>query len=408
MGKKIVKIDGKTFIVDSETKSMEEVVLDEEKLDEEKKDEEVEEEKIKDAAKDVVAGLGIDKIFDELSKINSRMDTRDAPVEEKKAKGLLDLEALMKKDIKEMTVKEKVVGFFQAMIQNNTTVLKALSEGTPADGGYLFPDEFRAEIIRDIAEGNYMRNEVRIVPMTRDVMKAPTLATKPKVVWTAENAAKSTTTAAFNEATLTVKKMAAILYASDELIEDSTEIDVVSFIVDLFAEAIGEEEDRVIWLGNGTTQPTGIVTARAAGTIGSVTCSGNLSFDNIISLIYALPKKYHKNAKFYVHRTNIKELRTIKESTSGKYIWSDPGAPGLTPTIFGYPVVESNELPESEIYFGDLKQAYWFGDRKKMSVKISNDTETAFTHDQTAIRVVERIAGNVVLGNAAKALISIP
>ena len=43
----------------------------------------------------------------------------------------------------------------------------------------------------------------------------------------------------------------------------------------------------------------------------------------------------------------------------------------------------------------------------KMTVKISNDTETAFTHDQTAIRVVARIAGNVVLGSAVKALISI-
>jgi len=41
-------------------------------------------------------------------------------------------------------------------------------------------------------------------------MKIPTLTSGPKVAWTAENAAKSTTTATFDEATLTVKKMAAI------------------------------------------------------------------------------------------------------------------------------------------------------------------------------------------------------
>ena len=46
--------------------------------------------------------------------------------------------------------------------------------------------------------------------MKRDVMKIPTLESKPQVTWTEENAAKSTTTAHFNEATLTVKKMAAI------------------------------------------------------------------------------------------------------------------------------------------------------------------------------------------------------
>jgi HK97 family phage major capsid protein len=231
-----------------------------------------------------------------------------------------------------------------------------------------------------------MRNEVRVIPMARDILKAPTLATKPKVVWTAENAVKSTTTAAFYEATLTVKKMAAIMYASDELIEDSTEIDVVSLIVDLFSEAIGQEEDRVIWRGNGTTQPTGIVVAQAAGTIAGITCVGNLSFNNIITLMYALPKKYHRSAKFYVHRTNIAELRKMQD-TAGKYVWSDPAAPSLPPNIYGYPVVESNELGEDQIYFGDLKQAYWFGDRKKMSVKISNDTETALNSECSIKRV---------------------
>ena len=70
--------------------------------------------------------------------------------------------------------------------------------------------EFRSEIIRDIAEGPYMRKEVRVVPMKRDVMKIPSLASKPKVSWTEENATKSTTTAHFGEQTLTVKKMAAI------------------------------------------------------------------------------------------------------------------------------------------------------------------------------------------------------
>ena len=55
-----------------------------------------------------------------------------------------------------------------------------------------------------------------------------------------------------------------------------------------------------------------------------------------------------------------------------------------------------------------MKQAYWLGDRQKMTVKISNDTETAFTKDQTAIRVVSRIAGNVVNGFAVKKITNIP
>jgi len=81
---------------------------------------------------------------------------------------------------------------------------------TAADGGYLFPDEFRAELIRDLADGNFMRSHVTTIPMKRDVMKIPSLESRPTVTWTEENAPKATTTAHFNEKTLTVKKMAAI------------------------------------------------------------------------------------------------------------------------------------------------------------------------------------------------------
>ena len=65
-------------------------------------------------------------------------------------------------------------------------------------------------------------------------------------------------------------------------------------------------------------------------------------------------------------------------------------------------------MSEAEIYFGDLKYAYWLGDRAQMSVKISQDTTEAFTKDLTAVRVVSRIAGTVVEARALKVLNAIP
>jgi HK97 family phage major capsid protein len=355
--------------------------------------------KIDEAAEKMVAKLGLDELhkkFDEL---------RNAVAPEKKESkisALMDLEKLMKKDVGQMTAREKIIGFFQGIMQNNHAVMKALSEGSAADGGYLFPDEFRSEIIRDILETPHMRNEVTVVPMRRDILKVPTLASGPSVTWTEENAAKTTTSAHFGEVTLTVKKMAAILYASDELIADSQDIDVVNFIISLFAERIGAEEDRVITRGNGTTEPTGYSGSGASMS----SANGNLSFDDMINLEYLLPAKYTPNAKFYVHRNNVRELRKLKDS-QGRYLWSDPVSAGQPATFHGYPVVEDNNLPESTIVFGDLKKAYWLGDRQQMTVKVSQDTETAFTKDQTAIRVVARIAGNVVLPAAIKRLTGI-
>ena len=238
--------------------------------------------------------------------------------------------------------------------------------------------------------------------MTRDILKIPKLGSRPQVRWTSENSVKSTTTADFGQKTLVAYKLASILYASEELVEDST-IDVVKMVIDLFAEAIAEEEDRVIVAGTGTGQPTGLENC----TLTEVTTSGNLDFDDIINLIYSLPSKYRRNAKFLVNNTNIRELRKIKDS-SNRYIWQDAIAPGQPDTIHGYPVIEIANVPESTIYFGDFKRGYWLGDRRRLTVKVSDVAGNAWERDQVGIRVVSRIGGNCVLENAIRSLVSIP
>lgn len=301
-----------------------------------------------------------------------------------------------------ITKEEKIVGFFKALLANDNVALKALSEGVSADGGYLVPDEFAKELIRDLEEPTRMRSMVRVVPMKRDVMKIPKLGSRPQVTWTAENVAKSTTTAGFDIKTLTAHKVSAILYASEELVEDSP-FDLVELIIKLFSERIAEEEDKVITQGTGTGQPTGLTNC----TISPVTCSGNLDFDDIINLIYALPSKYRVNAKFLVHNTNIKELRKIKD-LQNRYIWQEAVAIGQPATIYGYPVYENNWLPESEIYFGNFKLGYWLGDRRRMALTVSAIAGEAWEKDQIGIRVSHRIAGNCVLENAMRKLITIP
>jgi HK97 family phage major capsid protein len=166
------------------------------------------------------------------------------------------------------------------------------------------------------------------------------------------------------------------LYASDELIEDSQDIDVVQFIVQLFSEAIGREEDYVITRGNGTTQPTGYYQNAAIPAIAAA--SATLSFDDIINLEHSLPSRYRRGSsvKFFASNNLIRDMRKVKD-TNGRYLWAEPFNAQLPATFHGYAVVEDNNLSENEMYFGDMKKTYWLGDRKKMTVKISQDTETA-------------------------------
>lgn len=298
---------------------------------------------------------------------------------------------------------DKIVGFFKAAVLTDVVSLRALSEGVSADGGYLLPTEFYAELIREIEDQWHMRKLVRVVPMKRSVMQVPKLGSRPKLRWTSELAAKSTTTADFSQPSLTAYKLAAIMYASEELVEDAVEMNVVQLIVSLFADAIAEEEDKVLTQGTGTGQPTGITNC----SISSITCVGNLDLDQMIDLIYSLPAKYRANATILSNNANIKELRKMKDGQD-RYLWQESSVAGEPATLLGFPIVENNWLSESEIYFGDFKKLYWLGDRKRMSVTISREAGDAWTKDEVGIRVVERIGGNCMLEAACRKLTGIP
>lgn len=402
-GKKIYLKDGETPEVETEEEVEETTDEVEETTDApvETEGEDVEEQ-VEEVAKNIVNSvskkLGLDDLKSKVDEVMTNQEKGNSKI----------LEILNSKDLSkaksQLTKEEKIVGFYHALVQGDKEVAKALSEGTAADGGYLFPDEFRAELVRWLTDVNRMRSLVRVIPMRRDVLNAPSLVSSVDLYWTAENASKNTTTAHFGTITLTARKVAAILYASDELIEDSTEIDVVNLIIQLFGEKLAEEEDKVIIQGNGTTEPTGILTA---GTLRTTSVAGNLSFDDIIDLVYSLPQKYQAGASFLVKRSNIRELRKLKDN-DGRYLWGEPVAAGSPPTLLGYPVYENAWVGDANILFGNWKLVYWLGDRKQLTVKISNDTTQAFTQDMTAIRVVARIGGNVVLPDAGAHLDSIP
>lgn len=308
----------------------------------------------------------------------------------------------VEKEIDQLTSEEKVKAFSRAIFMNDQVALKTLSEGTNADGGFTVPQDFYNILLEEIREMNVMRNLVTTVNMRTNVLTMAMISHGPDVYWTAEGITKTTTTADFTQPTITAYKMAAIVYLTDELIDDSA-FDLVNVLVKRFAERIAEEEERVIINGAGTTQPTGIF---VNATVPTRTCAGNLSFDNIINLIYDLPAKFRKNARFIVHNNNVRELRLLKDN-DGRYLWQEPVAVGQPATIQGYPVIETYWAPESQIAFGDYS-AYYLGDRQKITVKITNDTETTFTQDKTAIRVVERIGGDVIFTSAIRKLITIP
>jgi len=312
----------------------------------------------------------------------------------------------VQKSVDELTKEEKTDAYARALVTGDKSAVKALSEGTPADGGYLVPQDFYNRLVTEMGERTEMRSKVTVIPMKTNVLTIPKHDTGPEVYWgVAENETKTTTTMDFTQPTITAYKLVSIIYMSDELLADAA-FSLTDIIVKKFAEKMAEAEEAAIIAGSGVARPTGIF-VNAVVVAAAIACVGNLDFDDIIDLIYALPFKYRKNAEFIIHNNNVRELRKLKDS-DGRYLWQEPVAAGQPATIQGYPVYLTYECGEDEIAFGDYKEAYWLGDRQQMTVKITNDTETTFTKDQTAIRVVKRIGGDVIVTDAVRILNTIP
>lgn len=290
---------------------------------------------------------------------------------------------------------EKVKEFFRAVIQGDREVAKALSEGTPADGGYLVPDEFRADIIDWAHDKPVIRNYATVWPMKGKTLKLPALAADVQVYWGTENKSISTTSAEFTEVSLSSYKLNAIIYLSEELFEDSA-IDLMPYLTDRFASAIYREEDKKFVSGSGSGQPTGISQA----SIGSLSAATSKSPDRFIDTYWRLPQAHRENAVWLMTSMVIASVSSLKD-TQNNYLLVRP-TDGKLPMMMGRPVLEQNDCGKT-IYFGDLR-FYYIGDRRKITVKTTTEGAGTFEKDQIAIKVTERVDGKVALTRAFRAI----
>ncbi len=101
--------------------------------------------------------------------------------------------------------------------------------------------------------------------------------------------------------------------------------------------------------------------------------------DSLINLIYSVKGPYKANAKFFMKRATVKDLRKFKD-LENRYLWA-PGLDGNTAgSILGYMIEEFNDMPDVganalPVAFGDMKQAYQIVDR--IGIRVLRDPFTA-------------------------------
>jgi len=312
-------------------------------------------------------------------------------------------------DLSSLSDEEKIVTWFKALILQGShpdiaqPVLRALNEGTAAEGGNLVPTPLATEIWRILPDMSVMRKIARVIPMTSQTLDLNTLSARPYAYWVSEYAEKTTTSAEFGQETLTAHDLVCLLPVTEQLAADAN-INVVSFITELFAEAIATEEDRTFFAGTGTGQPTGVNTYTLGATVAA---GGALTMDHIIALIDSVPQKIRNSASAaFVGHSYVKRLCRQLKDTANNYIWRDSSVgrmsgqtERLPDTLYGYPFYEQNDLAQSELYFGDWKY-YIIGDRKTLEVRTTTEGGESWRRNSIEIKAVVRVDGLLILTNA--------
>lgn len=290
---------------------------------------------------------------------------------------------------------------------------KVLGEGQGDQGGFLVPEEFRAELLQTSLETAIVRPRATVIPMTRQTMTMPSIrdvshATTVfggiQMYWTPEAAAPTQTDPTFAQVRLDAKKLVGSTRVNNELLEDSA-FSLEGLLSTLYPAAIAYFEDDAFIAGIGGGQPIGIKNANALVSVAKETGQAATTFvwENAIKMFARLLPQSMGRAVWVAHMNTIPQLAVMSLSvgTGGSAVWAPNGAGGLPTTLLGRPILYSEKCETlgtaGDVYLADFSQ-YLIGDR--MSMEVASSMHSRFLNDQTEFRITSRLDGKPWLDSA--------
>ena len=200
----------------------------------------------------------------------------------------------------------------------------------------------------------------------------------------------------FNDFTsLRAFKVSFIVQVSREMVEDSG-VNFEGFLAEQAGNAMGFEVNRLLTVGVGTTEPTGIVTAAGSGVTGPGGTAGVFTSDNLIDLVYNLDGAARQlpGVGWMMNTATLGKVRKLKDG-DGTYLFSPSLSGEAKDILLGYPINENPSVPETaanakSVLFGHLPSYYV---RQVGNLRVDVSEDFAFNTDLITYRFVHRIDG---------------
>ena len=300
-------------------------------------------------------------------------------------------------------------------MQKTGKLRAALSEGVPANGGFVTPIEWDRTITEKLKLISPIRREATVQPIsTIGFSKLYT----DRVVgsgWVGETAARPlTATPGLQSLVFGVGEIYANPAASQDLLDDAL-IDARAWLANEVDVEFARQEGIAFISGTGMIMPDGLLTYVTGGTNATkhpfgaipVTPSGaanGYTADALIAAIYALPAMWQPNAKFYTNRMSLLKVMQLK-NTQGTYYWQPSLVAGQPSTLMGAPVIDIPDMPavatnNIAMLYGDMRATYLILDR--MGVRVLPDPYT--NKPFVTFHTTKRVGGGV---NQPQAMVAV-
>lgn len=286
----------------------------------------------------------------------------------------------------------------------------AYSERIPSEGGYLVPEEIRAEILTLALENSVVRSQAIVVPMSTSKLRWPVVDFTTEVgevfggiimSWLDEGQDITPTSGTFAALALAAHKLGGLARLPNELVHDAAALE--AWVRSAMPRAVQHFEDLAFLKGNGVEKPLGGLHADNPALIvvndeGAAQQSG-ITWNNVLAMFARLLPESYPSAEWDITPDAIPEIMSmalpVGVGGSAVMLGEGQGPQRLPMSLLGIPIRYTRKAPATLGTQGDISLADWskyvIGDTSTMTLDTS--THSAFTSDKTDFRIIERVDG---------------
>ena len=290
-----------------------------------------------------------------------------------------------------------------------------MSEGTPTDGGFALQTDFSTELLNRVYTESQVPKRVKRMSLgtNSNSIDLPIIAESSRVssiwggivmYWLDEAAAKTPTKPEMGKLALKLKKVAGLLYMTDELIQDASFLS--TYANNGFREALDVELERVIVRGTGVGQPLGILLSPCLITVDKEVgqLADTILAENVVNMFARMYPSGLQNAVWLRSQSILPQLMFMTMPGIPNYpLWMPAGGLSAAPyeTLIGKPMFAIENCSAlgdlGDLIFADFSQ-YLLID--KGGVQTASSIHVKFVNDETAFRIVYRCDGQPIWPSA--------